>query len=127
MKKIILKGNETNQKLRDLLEENKVEYSKLDNKSKLIERINDYNSSLDVVNKVIKKDEKIPADEIVDELVMRTSVLSNYHGQDLITGSQYCNIKGVNKRVSFFINKKYKDEKYTNNEWDEIFVKEKLV
>lgn len=148
MEKIILKGKETNQQLRDLLEDRKAQYSRLDNKSKLLERVNDYNNSIDVVKKISKKKDVEKTEEIKGESiqvveedveVMIPEISENFiggvplltkeeiNGYKLYTGSQYCNIKGVNKRTRFFIKKKYKDITYTSSEWDEIFIKEKLV
>lgn len=110
MGKIILTGNETKPQLQKLMED-KVQYSKVDSKQKLLERIDKYNNTIQE-EVVIKKQEPIVEEEIVGSV---------------ITGSQYCNIKGQNKRVKFFINKKYKDERYPQGEWDEIFKKEGLV
>lgn len=108
MEKIIITGNETKQDLQKLME-GKIQYSKVDSKQKLLDRIDKYNNTIKqevVVKKVIQ--EEVPVGNI-------------------ITGNQYCNIKGYNMRVKFFINKKYKDERYTQPEWEEIFKKEGLI
>lgn len=107
---IKLTGKETKSDLQKLME-GKIQYSKLDTKGKLLERIDRYNNT--VKEEVVVKKE----DPIIEDIPV---------GQ-VITGEQYCNIKGHNKRVKFFINKKYKDEKYSQVEWDEIFRKEGLI
>jgi hypothetical protein len=116
MEKIIITGNETKQSLQNLME-GKIQYSKVDSKQKLLERIDKYNNSFKAVIKVDNK--SVGYVKSISIPVIQTE---NY-----ITGNQYCNIKGYNKRIKFFINKKYKDEKYTQVEWQEIFKKEGLI
>ena len=126
MEKIILTGKETKQDLMNLLDKNEVKYSKLDIKDKLLERISDYNSSIDVIGRV---SDKIQPQSLIKETIKLTKDFDIEKEAQVIsiTGNQYCNIKGHNKRTKFFIDKKYKQELYPIEEWDLIFKKERLI
>jgi hypothetical protein len=114
---ITLTGKETKLELQTILDDNKIQYSKLDNKDTLIEKIQVLNKVKEVSGEDKKENEtweRVFKDEEIESKI------------EEITGSQYCNIKGHNKRTKFHIEKKFKQEKYSSEEWKRIFEQEKL-
>lgn len=116
---IILTGKETKPELQSFLKENGIKFSQLDTKEKLIQLISDLNNQ-DEDEMLIVLSKAPGTNEILSQ-----SEKNEFLKQ--ITGSQYCNIKGYNNRTKFFIEKKYNDEYFLIEEWDEIFKKERLV
>lgn len=121
---ITLTGKESKLELQQICDVNEIKYSKLDSKDILVEKINLFNQLLSTVGEsklipIVITDEPKNIIEKLENEIMKTF--------QLITGSQYCNIKGHNKRTNFFIEKKYKDEKYSIVEWEQIFKSEGLI
>jgi hypothetical protein len=111
-----LTGKETKLELQTILDDNKIQYSKLDNKDTLIEKIQVFNKIKEFSEEdanVIAKVFNLKSEEIVSNV-------------EEITGSQYCNINGCNRRTKFHIEKKFKQERFSNEEWKRIFEQEKL-
>jgi hypothetical protein len=109
---IQLTNKETRLDLQSILKENGIKFSQLDTKEKLIQLIGDFN-----------KGDKSIYDQTYPTMIKVAMDGSNKE----ITGDQYCNIKGYNSRTRFFINKKYGQETFLNEDWDQIFQKEKLI
>lgn len=128
MKKIILTGRETNEQLRVLLDNVNVKYSRLDNKTKLIEHVNDYNSSIDVVKKVVPSQQNAIFTENPKSIVKEISLkVKEEIIEPKIDADQYCNMIITNDRTRFFLNKKYKGQIHSISEWESIFRSERLI
>lgn len=111
---IQLTGKETRADLQSILKENEIKFSQLDTKDKLLQLIDEFNKEIiDIKDKT--------------EEVIETKIQSVLTFQKEITGDQYCNIKGYNNRTRFYLSKKYGQETFTSEDWDQIFQKEKLI
>jgi hypothetical protein len=116
MKNIFLTGKESKLELQSLLENKGVKYSKLDTKEVLLLKLS---SIEEEVQSSLQKNNTLSEGEVKDILPIQ--------GINFISGDQYCNIKGYNSRVRYFIKKKYPQQKFTEEEWYKIFHKEKLI
>ena len=107
----MLTGKETKQELQERLDTWSIEYSKLDTKDVLIQKLNEYfkNSTEQ------ETFEKVEVDEL------------NHDDGDLITGDQYCSIEGHNTRTRHFIQKKYGNDTFGKIDWYNLFSKEGLL
>lgn len=111
---IQLTGKETRADLQSILKENEIKFSQLDTKEKLLQLVAEFNKGID--------DIKDKPEDFIKTVTEPTLTL-----QKEITGDQYCNIKGYNNRTRFYLSKKYGQETFTSEDWDQIFQKEKLI
>lgn len=76
------------------------------------------------------KEKSIPFNSADKETVLISKVMNYNNSISLevikLNGDQYCNHIKAHKGVRFFLNKKYKGVLLTIEEWEKVFLKERL-